>query len=51
MKKKEGKKEMRPHRGTVVVVTFFVKKSYTISMVLFRNVSVSRGRSTTRFGG
>ena len=35
---------------TVVVVTFFVKKSSTMSMILFRNVSLSRGKSTTRFG-
>ena len=34
---------------TVVVVTFFVESS-TISMILFRNVSLSRGKSTTRFG-
>ena len=35
---------------SVVVVTFFVKKSSTISMILFRNVSLSRGNSTTSFG-
>ena len=34
---------------TVVVVTFFSSKSSTISMILFRNVSLSRGKSTTRF--
>ena len=30
---------------------FFSSKSSTISMILFRNVSLSRGKSTTRFGG
>ena len=35
---------------TVVVVTFFSSKSWTISMILFRNVSLSQGKSTTRFG-
>ena len=28
---------------------FFSSKSSTISMILFRNVSLSRGKSTTRF--
>ena len=36
---------------TVVVVAFFSSKSSTISMILFRNVSLSLGKSTTRFGG
>ena len=30
---------------------FFSKTSSTMSMILFRNVSLSRGKSTTRFGG
>ena len=41
---------LRFPRFTVVVVTFFRQKSKTISMILFRNVSLSRGKSTTRFG-
>ena len=36
-------------RFTVVVVTFS-SKSLTISTILFRNVSVSRGKSTTNLG-
>ena len=36
---------------TAVVVIFFSSKSSTISMILFRNVSLSRGKSTTRFAG
>ena len=40
---------LRFPRFTVVVVTFFVKKTSTICMILFRNVSLSRGKSTTRF--
>ena len=35
---------------TVVVVTFSSKSS-TISMIVFRNVSLSRRKSTTRFAG
>ena len=36
--------------GFSVVVVIFSSKSSTISMILFRNVSLSRGKSTTRFG-
>ena len=39
-----------PWFTVVVVVTFFVKSS-TISMILFWNVSLSRGKSTTRIAG
>ena len=39
-KKKEKWKKLDSHA-----------KSSTISMILFRNVSLSRGKSTTRFGG
>ena len=37
--------------GFTVVVVFFSSKSSTISMILFRNVSLSLGKSTTRFAG
>ena len=49
-KKKIHKQNPRRFPGfTVVVVTFFVK-IIDDSMILFRNVSLSRGKSTTRFG-
>ena len=38
-------------QGFTVVVVTCSSKSSTISMILFRNVSLSRGKSATRFGG
>ena len=47
---KGGNHTQNPRRfpGFTVVVVIFSKSS-TISMILFRNVSLSRGKSTTRF--
>ena len=37
-------------QGLPLLLSLFSTKSSTISMILFRNVSTSRGKSTTRFG-
>ena len=37
-------------QGLPLLLQLFSSKSSTISMILFRNVSLSRGKSTIRFG-
>ena len=50
MKKWIHTQNLRRFPGFTVVVVTFSSKSSTISMILFRKVSLSRGKSTTRFG-
>ena len=38
-------------QGLPLLLLLFSSKSLTMSMILFRNVSLSRGKSTTRFAG
>ena len=50
MKNGFTRKILDDFKGLPLLFLLFSSQSSTISMILFRNVSLSRGKSTTRFG-